>query len=162
MKVARAITIGLLIAALFSAGSIVLSAQNYIQGISATKSVHLRLSNLALSEKDKTQVRITFHAVNRSDIDVQLDAFRFKLHLNDRFLGTHHFPLTRKLLLKSVDETSASFVLPIQSFYFQYIEQARQEKDFSWLVQGEVRLVLLPFNENEVWLDINEYWSGRQ
>ena len=162
MKVARAITIGLLIAAVFSAGSIVLSAQNYIQGINAAKSVRLRLSNLELSEKDKTQVRITFHAVNRADIDVQLDAFRFKLYLNGHFLGSHYFPLTRKLLLKSLDETSASFVIPIQSFYFQYIEQARQEKEFSWLVRGEVRLVLLPFNESEVWLDINEHWSGHQ
>jgi len=55
---ARAITFALLIAALFSTGLIALSTRNYLEGIGAATSVHFRLSNLELSEKDNPKVRM--------------------------------------------------------------------------------------------------------
>lgn len=156
----KVITIALIILAVLSTGSIALSTKNYLQGISAARGVRLELSNLELRREDNSEVRITLHLDNRSSVNVQLDSFRFKLYLNGNFLGSNYYPLTERLFLDGFEETSVDFVVPLRPFYLQYIEQAGQKEDFSWLVRGEVRLLLLPFNENEIWLNIKEHWSG--
>lgn len=159
--VGKAITIILIVAAVFSAGSIVLSAANYLQGISAVRNVTLELSNLEIwEEDDNSQVRITLYCDNESPINVQLDSFRLTMYLNGNFLGSNIYPLSERLFLNGFEETSKVFSIPLRPYYLQYINQARQKGEFSWLLSGEVRLRLLPFGESEMWLNIQERWSG--
>jgi hypothetical protein len=155
------VTVTLVIVAVLSAGSIALSTRNYLKGISAVSNVRLGLSNLELRDKDDSEVLITFRLENGSPINVQLEFSHLRLYLHDNFMGSTYYPSAEGLSLAGFEETTVDFVVPLRPFYLQYVEQARQREDFSWLVRGEVRLLLLPFRESEVWLGIEEHWSGR-
>jgi hypothetical protein len=160
-SVSEVVAITLVIVAVLSAGSIALSTRNYLEGISAASKVRLGLSDLELRDEDGSEVLVTFHLENGSPIDVQLEFFYLRLYLNDNFMASQYYPSADRLSLAGFEEMTVDFVVPLRPFYLQYIEQARQREDFSWLVRGEVRLLLSPFHESEVWLGIEEHWSGR-
>lgn len=158
MNLVSKVTTILAILAVFSAGSIALSAINYTQGMSAASSVRLELSSLELRDEANPKVLIAFHIENGSPINIELEAFHFNLYLNGHFIGSNYVPFTKRIL-DGFEETTMDFVIPIRPFYLQYIEQARQEQGFSWFVRGRAKL-LLPFREKEIWLNVREHWSG--
>jgi hypothetical protein len=155
------VTVILVIVAVLSAGSIAISMRNYLQGISVVSDVRLGLSNLELRDEDGSEVLVTFHLENDSPVDVQLQFYYLRLYLNDNFMASQYYSSAERLSLAGFEETTVDFVVPLRSFYLQYVEQARQSEDFSWLVRGEVRLLLSSFHESEVGLGIEEHWSGR-
>ena len=148
----------LAILALLSAGSIALSAANYIQGASAAGNVQLKLSSLRLLDEENAEVLIAFYLKNGSSLSVRLDEFHFSLYLNKHFMGTNTATLTKRTI-GGFEETTMDFVIPIRPFFLQYIEQARKEEVFLWSVDGSAK-VLLPFKEREIWLNVTEHWSG--
>ncbi len=156
-RIGKPVTI-LVILAVFSAGSIVLSATNYIRGASAAGNVQLKLSSLTLLYEENAEVLVTFHLKNGSPISIKLDELHFSLYLNKHFVGTNADTLTKRTI-GGFGETTINFAIPIRPFFLQYIDQAREEETFSWSVDGSAKL-LLPFKEREIWLNVTERWSG--
>ena len=150
--------IALAILALLSAVSIALTATNYKEGMGAAKSLRLELSNLELLEEDEPKVVITFHLENQSPLSMRLETMHFSLYLNRNFVGSNYEPFTAKTL-RGFEETAMRFVIPLRPFYLQHVQQAREEENFSWFLSGMAKLVL-PFNEDVVWLDLRESLSG--
>ena len=67
-------------------------------------------------------------------------------------------PFTAKNL-EGFEKTTMRFIIPLQPFYLQHVRQAQEEENFAWLLRGMAKLIL-PFNEDAVWLDLRESWSG--
>jgi hypothetical protein len=156
--IGTAVSILLAILALVSAISIGLTATNYLEGMGAAGDLRFELSDLELKEGDAPEVVITFHLENQSPLEIELEKFHFSLYLNGEFVGSNYEPFTAKILT-GLEEVVMRFRIPLQPFYIQHVERAREEKDFSWFLTGRAKLVL-PFREDVVWLNLRESWSG--
>jgi LEA14-like dessication related protein len=158
MKPIDKIVIALAVLASFSAGSIALTAKNYVQGMRAARSVQVALSSLELHHQDTAEVLIRFHVKNESPFDIKLEAFTLNLYLNEDFIGSNYDPFTERNL-NGFEETTIDFLIRVQPSYVPHITQAQQEESFSWSLRGRVKL-LLPFRDKEVSLPISERWRG--
>jgi LEA14-like dessication related protein len=159
IKVARWVTAILAVGAALSAGSVVLTFKNYVEGTRAARSVHVELASVEVKETGSPEVLVVFRLKNDSSVGVTVDALHFNLYINGQYVGTGG--PSEQRALSGFEETALDLEIPTRPSFQQYIDQAREKEEFSWSVKGRYKLVL-PYKDRVIWLDLVGYWSGRQ
>ena len=96
--------------------------------------------------------------MNGSPVNLDLDAFRFSLYLNEQFMGSNYEPFPLRTVAGH-QEQILGFVISIDPFYRQFLDQAAENDEYAWSIKGRYK-ILLPFKEKAIWLDLQSRWNG--
>ena len=158
MKLADRVTALLGVLALLSVTAMVLTAGDYLRGTEAARDFVIEVSNLELTEEPSPEISVALRIQNRSPLTVELDRVHFSIYLNRNFVASNYGGF-EKVTLAGLEEQTLDFDIPLQPFYLRYIEEAREQEEFSWVIRGRGKLILV-FRESEIWLNISGRWKG--
>lgn len=155
----NAVTVALAVLALLSVVSIVATTTRSAEWVGTVLNLQIGVSDVRLRTKDSPQVLVTFNLQNGSPASVELETFDVYLYVGRRFVGTNYVPFTG-MRMEGHEETIVEIVVPISSPHRAFVEQARQNEDFSWYVYGRAKALFPTFHQKTMWLHVREYWTG--
>ncbi len=75
-----------------------------------------------------------------------------------QFMGSNYEPFPLRTVAGH-QEQILGFVIPIDPFYRQFLDQAAENDEYAWSIKGRYK-ILLPFKEKAIWLDLSSRWNG--
>jgi len=132
---ARGLIIVLGILAGLSLLSMGVTVDNYVQKAKLARSLKVELGELSF-EEEKPRVVLDFQLINNSLSEIWLEDFSFNLYLNGNFMGSSDYVPFASITLSNEERTELKFEIDVRSPYLRYIQKAKTETGFSWLVQG--------------------------
>ena len=144
--------------AVLSVLAMVVTAGGYVQGTRTASNFVTELTGLALVDDTVPELSLTIRIENDSPLPVELEMMHFSIYLNGNFVASNYADF-EKMSLDGFEEETMTFNIRLQPFYTRYIREAQEGAGFSWSIRGRAKLIL-PFRENEVWLNIAHRWVG--